>query len=500
MNKLKKILKRRLWETLAVIFAALMVVMCVASQAIVPFNNEISEFFGTHDYEEVKVSPEKGESEKLIDRGALKTAEEIEEYYRAVNVAVEGEGLVLLKNENNALPLARDGKVSFALSGSAKIFYATHGPGVRRQGKLIDLKEAIETNTDMTVNNTIYNFLSTGAGKTGRGITNGVFMTNEAGWNAYTNANLKEEYKNSGDAVIAVITRESGEGVDISYKGSDGIDGSYLSLTAQELEVLEGLAQMKRTGDIGKIIVLINSAVTLECDFLFNDNYGIDAAMWIGLPGATGMNAVAKALVGDINPSGKLSDTFLNDNFSSPAAMYWAVNDGFSSSYENTEELALNNSQEYYGVYAEGIYVGYRYYETRYEDYVMKRACVGNYDYSADVAYPFGYGLSYAQFDYSDFEVEEVKDASGRVTAYNAKVIVTNTGAVAGKEAVQIYLQKPYSEYSMRFGVEKASVELAGFGKTKVLQPGESQTLAATIDGARDIPATVGIYLAFGHG
>ena len=435
---LEKFFKRKLWESLAVIFAALMAVMFVASQAIVPFNNEISAFLGTHDYEEVTLSPEEGETEVIIDRAALKSAAEIEEYYRAVNEEVQGEGLVLLKNEGDALPLANDSKVSFALSGSAKIFYATHGPGVRRQGRLIDLKEAIETNTDMTVNQPIYNFLVTGTGKSGRGISGGVFMTNETGWNTYVNANLKEEYAKSGDAVIAVITRESGEGVDVSYKGSDGIDGSYLSLTAQELEVLEGLAQMKRAGEIEKIIVLINSAVTIECDFLYNDNYGIDAAMWIGLPGASGMNAVAKALVGEINPSGKLSDTFLKDNFSSPAAMYWAVNDGFSSSYANTSELGLNSSQEYYGVYAEGIYVGYRYYETRYEDYVMKSACVGEYDYSADVAYPFGYGLSYSKFEYSDFGVEEVKDANGNVTAYSVTVTVTNRGTVAGKEAVQV--------------------------------------------------------------
>lgn len=483
---LEKFFKRKLWESLAVVFAALMAVMFVASQAIVPFNNEISAFLGTHDYEEVTLSPEEGETEVIIDRAALKSAAEIEEYYRAVNEEVQGEGLVLLKNEGGALPLANDSKVSFALSGSAKIFYATHGPGVRRQGRLIDLKEAIETNTDMTVNQPIYNFLATGAGKSGRGISGGVFMTNETGWNTYVNANLKEEYAKSGDAVIAVITRESGEGVDVSYKGSDGIDGSYLSLTAQELEVLEGLAQMKRAGEIEKIIVLINSAVTIECDFLYNDNYGIDAAMWIGLPGASGMNAVAKALVGEINPSGKLSDTFLKDNFSSPAAMYWAVNDGFSSSYANTSELGLNSSQEYYGVYAEGIYVGYRYYETRYEDYVMKSACVGEYDYSADVVYPFGYGLSYSKFEYSDFGVEEVKDANGNVTAYSVTVTVTNRGTVAGKEAVQVYLQKPYSNYSMRFGVEKASVELVGFGKTEVLAPGASQTLNARVEGGDD--------------
>ena len=256
-----------------------------------------------------------------------------------------------------------------------------------------------------------------------------LFRSNEPAWSQYTSANLVDEYRESGDAVIAVITRESGEGQDISYKGSDGIDGSYLSLTAEEYSILEGLGQLKRAGDISKIIVLINSAVTLQCDFLDNEVYGVDAAMWIGLPGATGMKAVAKALVGKVNPSGGLSDIILNDNFSNPAAMYWQVNEGFSSMYANASDMGLNSSQQYYGVYVEGVYVGYRYYETRYEDYVMKSAGVGEFDYSRAVAYPFGHGLSYTSFAYSDFKVEEVKSGD-TVTAYNVSVKVKNTGEI----------------------------------------------------------------------
>jgi beta-glucosidase len=482
MKKYLKIFKSRLWEVLAVVFGALMAVMFVVNQAIIPFNNEISSFLNTQDYVETKVSLADGEEEKVISRPASVSADDIEEYYRSVNEQIEGEGLVLLKNENNALPLTDGSNVSFALSGSANIFYATHGPGVRREGTLIDLKTAIESQTSLKVNQKIYDFLSTGEGKSSRGIKGGVFRTDEKGWSYYSQAGLKDEYKNSGNAVIAVITRESGEGVDISWNQSDGIDGSYLSLTADELSVLEGLAQMKRAGEIEKIVVLINSAVTINCDFLNDERYGVDAAMWIGLPGATGMNSVAKALVGTVNPSGKLSDTFLNDNFASPAAMYWKVNNGFSSSYENATEMGLNSSQEYYGVYVEGVYVGYRYFETRYEDYVMKTSGVGEYDYSADVAYPFGYGLSYTTFGYSDLTVTEVKDSSGNVSSYNVSVKVTNNGTVAGKNTAQIYLQKPYSDYSKMYGIEKPSVELVGFGKTDTLEPGESQVLSATLD------------------
>lgn len=479
MNTFKKFLKKSLWEALTVVFCALLAVMCVAQQATVPFGNEIHTFLGTQDYVETKVEAKAGEEEVIIDRPALKTADQIEAYYREVNEYVQGEGLVLLKNDDvdgtPALPLAADSKIAFALSGSGKIFYATHGPGVRRQGTLIDLKTALSECTELTLDETTYKFVESGAGKTARGIKNGTFMTDEPSWNIYKEAGMPAAYAASGDTVIAVITRESGEGADISWTGSDGIDGSYLSLTVNELEILENLAQMKRTGQIKKIVVLINSAVTVRCDFLNDERFGVDAAMWIGLPGATGMNAVAKALVGEINPSGKLSDTFLNDNFSSPAAMYWRENDGFSSAYANSDELELNNTQKYYGVYVEGVYVGYRYYETRYEDYVMRSASVGKYNYGDDVAYPFGYGLSYGDFEYSNFTVTPVKNGND-IVSFTASVDVINNGE-AGRDVVQLYLQKPYGEYNRMYGVEVPSVELAGFGKTKVLENGETQTL-----------------------
>ncbi|NLK17253.1 MAG: hypothetical protein GX304_01835 [Clostridiales bacterium] len=485
MKTFKRLLKKKSWETLKVFFASFMVVMFVINAAIVPFNNEIHSFLGTKDYIEVELK--NGTSEKIISRPPLKTAAEIEEYYRAVNEEVQGEGLVLLKNDNNALPLAPNAKVSFALSGSAKIFYATHGPGVRRQGKLYDLKEAIEEETNLQVNEKIYNFLKNGAGKSGRGIKGGVFKIDEPPWSVYKSEGISDEYKEHGGSVIAVITRESGEGVDISWTESDGIDGSHLSLSRNELDILEQLAIMKRMGDIDNIIVLINSAVTIQCDFLFNENYGVDAAMWIGLPGATGMKAVAKALVGEINPSGRLSDTFLKNNFASPAAMDWKVNNGFSSEYANTAELGLNSSQKYYGVYVEGVYIGYRYFETRYEDYVMMNAGVGEYDYWSEVAYPFGFGLSYTEFEYSNLTITEQKDENNKTVAFNVSVTVTNVGERAGKEVVQIYLQKPYNDYTRMFGVEVPSVELVGFGKTDLLQPEQSQILSATIQDKKNM-------------
>lgn len=481
MKTFKKLLKQKLWETWLIRFTTLMIIMFVITGAIGVFNNEIHTFLGTVDYVEVKAELKDGETEKFINWEQFKTAEEIEAYYRAVNEEVQAEGLVLLKNDNHALPLDPNSNVSFALSGSGTIFYATHGPGVRRQGELIDLYEAISEETNLNINEKIFNFFNTGGeGQTNRGIKSGVFKTEETSWNTYRTSGISDEYSSHGGTVIAVITRESGEGVDISWNSSDGVDGSYLTLTYDELQILEQLALKKRMGEIEKIVVLINSAVTIQCDFLTNENYGVDAAIWIGLPGASGMRAVAKALIGEVNPSGRLSDTFLNDNFSSPAAMYWRENDGFSSEYANSSELNLNNSQMYYGVYVEGVYVGYRYFETRYEDYVLKSASVGEYDYQSDVAFPFGFGLSYTDFEYTGLIITEEKDIFNQTTGFNVSVTVTNTGEVAGKEVVQIYLQKPYSNYTRMFSIEVPSVELVGFGKTKQLEPGESETLSAT--------------------
>ena len=477
-NKFVRVLSKKFWEPLMVVFGGLFMVSLVANAATIPFANELHGFFKTSDYIEVQKEGE----ESVIDRHRLKSADEIEAYYRAINQEVEGEGLVLLKNENNALPLASGSKVSFALSGTGKIFYATHGPGVRRDGEregaFYDLRRALKEGTDLVVNDATYDLVSTGAGKTSRGQRNGTFLTNEPSWEAYRS--VVNEYQDS--TAIAVITRESGEGVDVSYTGSDGIDGSYISLTANELSILENLATLKSQGKLNKIVVLLNSAVDIRCDFINDDRYGIDAAMWIGLPGASGMKGVADCLVGRVNPSGRLSDTFVKDNFAAPAAQYWKVNQGFSSVYGNADAYGLNLTQKNYGVYVEGIYVGYRYFETRYEDVILSRSGVGAYDYAATVAYPFGYGLSYSSFEYKNFDVEANVDLNGRILSYDVTLDVENTGTVPGKEVVQVYLQKPYGRHDIIMGIEKASVELAGFAKTGLLQPNAKETVTITVD------------------
>ena len=193
---------------------------------------------------------------------------------------------------------------------------------------------------------------------------------------------------------------------------------------------------------------------------------GIAAVLQLGLPGTYGLNALADILAGNVNPSGHLVDTVAYDAFSSPAAQNYG-------DFQYVDE-AGNLTRYSYLTYAEGIYVGCRYYETRYEDAVLGQGNAGDYDYEATVQYPFGYGLSYTAFEWSDFAVTETSEG------FEVSVIVKNTGSVAGKDVVQVYLQSPYTDYDKQNGVEKSAVDLVAYAKTKLLNAGESETVTAS--------------------
>lgn len=256
-----------------------------------------------------------------------------------------------------------------------------------------------------------------------------------------------------------------------------------MALSNEEYEALRQLTILRQKGVFKRVIVLLNCASPLQLDFLNDESVQVDALMWVGNTGMSGVNAVAKALVGKINPSGRLSDTYVYDNFSSPAMTNWMLSDNgaFALSWNDSRfDENLKAVQQYYGQYVEGIYVGYRYYETRYADMVEGMANVGLYDYAQTVAYPFGYGLSYTEFDYSAMSVIKNTDGKG----YTVEVTVTNVGENAGKEVVQVYLSKPYTDYAKKHHIEVSSVELVGFAKTDVLQPDQSVTVTINIDKA----------------
>ena len=467
----------KLWGILTPVLAILLVASIVGSYVAFGSAQAINIALKVSTFKTENSDPEAVYYETGFD-----SVEELEAHDKEVAEQLTGEGAVLLKNEGAALPLA--GGTSVSLFSHSSVDIATCGTGSADidTSSAPTLKEALESR-GFTVNPVLWDFYTTGAGKDyvrapSKGM-NGLeggrpnYHVNEVPVSVYTDE-VKASYADYNDAAIVVITRLSGEMFDMPADGF--VDGTNaLELTQEEKDML---AMVEENFD--KVIVLVNSTNAIECDFLVNGDYGVDAALWIGYTGDWGLNAVADILAGNVNPSGHLVDTYAMDATTAPAMVGF-----YGGTYSNADlndsatwyDISSLDGNTHYNVYQEGIYVGYRYYETRYEDTVMGTGNSGNYDYSADVAYPFGFGLSYTSFDWSDFQTS-YDPASD---AFTVDVTVTNTGDVAGKDVVQVYFQSPYTDYDKMNGIEKAAVELCGFAKTGVLEPGASETLTITV-------------------
>jgi beta-glucosidase len=432
----------------------------------------------------------KTDTYKVVDSGesgsstyfetGFSSVEDLEAHDKEVAEQLAGEGAVLLMNNNNALPLSSGAAVSAFSHSSVDIATCGTGSADIDTSNAPTLKEALESR-GLTVNPTLWDFYSTGAGSSytrtpAKGMS-GIsersdYNVNEVPVSVYTDA-VKSSYTSYNDAAIVVISRLSGELFDLPMDGF--VDGTNaLELTAEEQDMLKMVSQ-----NFDTVIVLINSANALECDFLTSGEYGIDAALWIGYTGTWGLNAIADILVGNVNPSGHLVDTYCNDNTTAPsvASLYANQYANYNADDDKWYAISSLDGNSYYITYEEGIYVGYRYYETRYEDVVMGAGNAGSYDYAAEVAFPFGFGLSYTSFDWSDFTTTY----DSKSDSFEVKVTVTNTGSAAGKEVVQVYFQSPYTDYDRQYGIEKAAVELCGFGKTSILNPGASETVTVTV-------------------
>lgn len=490
---MKKTVSKKLWTVLSVVTATVLVLSIALYTIAYSYEALLNATFGLKNYKEIDTGDGTENTEYFPVR--LSTAEEIHAYAADVSERIEAEGLVLLKNDG-ALPMnpAENLKVSLFGTGSVNINCSVQGMrggvggAADSSNALPTLRQVLEEREDadgtIEVNPVLWDFYSTGAASSYGGekrlnaATNiQTYYINEAPWRLY-DSTVQASFADYADAAIVVFSRDDTEGADLNVFGSDGENGNYLALSPEERELLVELTKLRASGTFKRIIVLLNGANPLQLDFLRDDQIAVDACLWIGNTGMTGIRAVAKALTGEVVPSGRLTDTFVYDNLSSPAMASWMMNlnGSFSMNYDTKE---LNNTQKAYGVYNEGIYVGYRYYETRYADVVEGRNNVGIYDYADTVAFPFGAGLSYTSFDYSDYQVKE--NADGKT--YTVSVTVTNTGdTYSGKETVQIYLQKPYTDYAVQYGMEVAAAELIGFGKTDVLAPGASQTLSITVE------------------
>lgn len=392
-----------------------------------------------------------------------------------VNLKLAEEGFVLLKNENAALPMNKGARISVFSKNSVNLSYGGSGSGGFDTSNNKNLYESLN-DAGFVTNPTLKRFYESsqsGPVRTANSsdLDNGdnqKIATAETPQNKYTDA-VKNSYADYSDAALVVITRIGGEGFDLPrYQGdSEGAvspDSHYLELDQNEIDLLTAVTD----GTFKRVVVVFNTPSSFEATFLKDSAYAafadkIDAAVWIGFTGSNGITALGEILNGDVNPSGRLVDTWAADFTKNPSF----VNFGTGCLPDTTDKY---DGGMYYSVdYEEGIYVGYRYYETRGET-------DGEDWYNANVVYPFGYGLSYTAFDWTVGDASASEIELG--TTITVPVTVKNTGSVAGKEVVQLYASAPYT----LGGIEKAHKVLVGFAKTKLLQPGESETVTVSFD------------------
>lgn len=392
-----------------------------------------------------------------------------------VNLKLAEEGFVLLKNENAALPMNKGARISVFSKNSVNLSYGGSGSGGFDTSNNKDLYESLN-DAGFITNPTLKNFYESsqsGPVRTANSsdLDNGdnqKIATAETPQSKYTDA-VRNSYADYSDAALVVITRIGGEGFDLPrYQGdSEGAvspDSHYLELDQNEIDLLTAVTD----GTFKRVVVVFNTPSSFEATFLKDSAYAafadkIDAAVWIGFTGSNGITALGEILNGDVNPSGRLVDTWAADFTKNPSF----VNFGTGCLPDTTDKY---DGGMYYSVdYEEGIYVGYRYYETRGET-------DGEDWYNANVVYPFGYGLSYTTFDWTVGDASASEIELG--TTITVPVTVKNTGSVAGKEVVQLYASAPYT----LGGIEKAHKVLVGFAKTKLLQPGESETVTVSFD------------------
>ncbi|MDC7124889.1 MAG: glycoside hydrolase family 3 C-terminal domain-containing protein, partial [Spirochaetales bacterium] len=386
---------------------------------------------------------------------------------------IESEGIVLLKN-NGALPLGGSSNVTLLGRDAADPVYSGSGSGSVDLSSVIDAHTAL-TEAGFNVNETAFQAIADYAAfsmkltKTGSSVRvydhpkaniamdkpdKSTYYIGEMPVEYYT-SDVIASFSDYDDAAILMFGRGGGEGGDLGrdMKGFDDnyVEGQHqLELNKDEKDLLK-LAEE----NFDKVIVLINSSSAMELGDLEDDDQ-VDAVLWIGSPGQTGFLAVGDILKGAITPSGRTADLYARDFTADPTF----VNFG-NYQYNNVNK---NNAMGdgFFVQYEEGIYYGYRYYETAaVEDFI---------DYDNAVVYPFGYGLSYTDFDW-----EVVGSETGKVNGeITVDVKVTNTGSTySGKDVVQLYFSAPYYEG----GIEKPEVVLADFAKTSLLAPGESETL-----------------------
>ena len=466
--------KRIVGIVVSCVLAAALVAVVVAANTVLPkFNQIINSYFGVEqswdnsgvDTSGLDLTYNKAD----YDRGSIAEAE------KTLDQDISGEGYVLLKNDES-LPLEKGTTLSFVSGNSrdlgvkAKSMLETT---LGIEGGSTDALTPAMEQAGFNVNKTLTDFYATGKGKDyvmGPGsVSYGDdedFSINECPLSVMRDAGVLDSVE--GTTPVYVLKRVAGEGRDMPrsmYNHASSAEDrakSYLEPDSTELEILQYL-----NDNFTNTVLVVNSNAAVELDWLA-DFPNIKSVLVVPTTGTYGVESLGRILAGDINPSGRTVDTYVADASKSPAAQNFG-------DYQYLDESG-NLTKYNYVSYEEGIYVGYRYYETRYEDSVLDQGNAGGFTYADEVCYPFGFGLSYTTFDWTNFSTSW----SGKTCT--AKVTVTNTGDVAGKDVVELYAQSPYTDYDRANGVEKPAVELVGYAKTKLLEPGESQELTVTFD------------------
>ncbi len=397
-----------------------------------------------------------------------------------LNIEIASEGFTLLKNNDDALPLSsKESRVTLFGYRSVEIQTVGGGSGAGDgSGREYTLPESMEM-AGFQVNEKLLeyyrNHRTLAATSSGLG---GTQMAVELDPADYVNE-LYGSFKHFGDAAIWTISRTGSEGGDLAMANvpthADATE-HYLELDDNEKAVYATLKEFKEKGVFKKIVVVINSANPMELGDL-NDDNDVDSIIWIGHTGNAGILALGKILNGEVNPSGRLADFYARDFKQDPTWTNFGDNTQNGEGYDHYLYTEDGTKTRYNSIeYREGIYNGYRWYETIADDMNAAQAGSGDAWYAEQVVYPFGYGLSYTDFEW---KIDNVK-ANASIDAANQtvtmRVWVKNTGKVAGKDVVQVYYTAPYTQG----GIEKASANLVNFAKTKLLQPGESQVLTIT--------------------
>ena len=495
--------KRNLWRGLTTLTASLLTVSVAAGPVVDSYRTDIDKFLGTKSSAMVTDSTDE---DMYTYKSDYSSTTELLDSIEDLGERMSEEGTVLLKNENNALPLSKDETQKLSLLGFSS-YYPVQGGDMGSSlnenkgtdADTVDFVEALnakgfginedlqklyksleadfKTEVNMWGNIMEYYHITAPA-------TDGVFASKEPSQEKMDS--VDDKWKDSMDdynVMLVTIGRSSTEN-GTYLPGVDGVDASQdlnqtdpLGLSDDERDLINAAVEAKENNG-GKVIVMLNNANAMEIDEIKN-NDGVDAIMEVGLPGGYGFYGVADILSGEANPSGHLTDTYAVTNANSPAAQNFG-----NYEWTNADPSVNINAEE---VEAEDIYTGYKYYETRYADTVLGQgnadATVGSstgkaWNYDDEVSYPFGYGLSYTTFEQTLKSVD-VDLANRTVTA---EVDVKNTGDVAGKDVVQLYTSVPYTDYDVENKVEKSAVQLLDYEKTDMIEPGESQTVTITAD------------------